>query len=114
LANLTTLYGGGSETVSSGGTDNGAQISGGTQIDFGVASGAAVLSGRVQNVSSGGVANGTTISFGGTENVWSGGTQSGTWVSSGGTLNAGEQRHGVERRRAERLFRRRSERHRRQ
>ena len=48
-ASATTVSSGGSETVSTGGTDLGAQISGGTQVDFGLASGATIVSWRHAN-----------------------------------------------------------------
>jgi autotransporter passenger strand-loop-strand repeat protein len=73
LGDLTAIFAGGSETVSAGGTDDGAQISGGTQTVFGLASGATVSSGGTETVSSGGTATSTTISNGGTEYVSSGG-----------------------------------------
>ena len=60
LADPTTIYSGGTEIVSAGGTDFGAQISGGTQLDYGVASGATVFAGS-QVVESGGTASSTTV-----------------------------------------------------
>jgi autotransporter passenger strand-loop-strand repeat protein len=51
--------------VSSGGTDLGAQVSGGTQFDYGFASGVTVFTGS-QVVESGGTASGSIVS-GGTE-----------------------------------------------
>jgi autotransporter passenger strand-loop-strand repeat protein len=83
LADPTTIYAGGSETVRAGGTDLGALISGGTQFDYGLASGATVFAGS-QVVESGGSASSTVIS-GGTEDVLSGGVTSNTTIS-GGTL----------------------------
>ena len=53
LADPTTIYSGGSEIVSAGGTDDGAQISGGTQLDYGLASGATIVSG-VEVIEAGG------------------------------------------------------------
>jgi fibronectin-binding autotransporter adhesin len=81
LADPTTIYSGGSEIISKGGTDLGAHISGGTQIDSGLVSGATIFAGS-QVVQSGGTAIGTTVSDGGTEIV-SGGTTSGTLLASG-------------------------------
>ncbi len=72
LADPTTIYAGGKEIISSGGSDAGAQISGGTQSVFGLASGATMFTGS-QVVQSGGKVSGTTLS-GGTERVNSGGT----------------------------------------
>ena len=85
LADPTTIYGGGSETITAGGTDVGAQISGGVQFDYGLASGVVIFAGS-QVVESGGTANSTTVSSGGMELILSGGSASGTGVSSGGTL----------------------------
>jgi autotransporter passenger strand-loop-strand repeat protein len=86
LADPTTIYAGGSETISSGGADDGAQISGGTQFDYGLASGATVLTG-LQVVDSGGTASGTTINSGGTEYISSGGTAVGvTFSGASGTF----------------------------
>jgi autotransporter passenger strand-loop-strand repeat protein len=45
VADPTVISSGGSETVSSGGTDLGALISGGTQLDFGFASGVTIFTG---------------------------------------------------------------------
>jgi autotransporter passenger strand-loop-strand repeat protein len=81
LADPATIYGGGSETISKGGTDLGADISGGTQIDSGLASGAVIFAGS-QVVRSAGTAIGTAVS-GGTEIVSSGGTTSNTLLASG-------------------------------
>ena len=66
-------HSGGLEIVSAGGTDLGAQISGGEQDVYGLASGATVFTGS-QVVESGGTASGTTVSSGGTLDVLSGGT----------------------------------------
>jgi fibronectin-binding autotransporter adhesin len=81
-ANSTVIVGGGVETVFSGSKDLAAQIRGGTQYDYSLASGVTV-SGGAQVVDSGGTANGTTLSSGGAQFVTSG-TASGTVVSSGG------------------------------
>jgi hypothetical protein len=72
-ADPTTVEAGGTETISAGGSDDGAQISGGTQYDYGSASNATVFSGGLQVVESGGVASDTTIN-GGTMDVVSGGS----------------------------------------
>src|SRR5262249_34269215 len=45
LADPATIYIGGRETISKGGTDLGAQISGGIQVDSGFASGATIFAG---------------------------------------------------------------------
>jgi autotransporter passenger strand-loop-strand repeat protein len=82
LASATTVYASGSETISKGGTDRGAQISGGTQTDSGLASGAVIFAGS-QVVRSGGTAFATTVWNGATEIVSSGGTTSGTVLSGG-------------------------------
>jgi autotransporter passenger strand-loop-strand repeat protein len=68
LADPATIYGGGSETISKGGTDLGTHISGGIQIDSGLASGAVIFAGS-QLVRSAGTAIGTSVSGGGTEIV---------------------------------------------
>src|SRR5205823_5262898 len=59
----TTTISGGIELVSSGGTDLGARVRGGTQNVFGLASNVTVFSG-VQDVQSGGTASGTIVSAG--------------------------------------------------
>jgi autotransporter passenger strand-loop-strand repeat protein len=82
LADPATIYSGGSETISKGGTDLGAEISGGVQIDSGLASGAVIFAGS-QVVGSGGTAVGTRVWSGATEIVSSGGTTSGTVLSGG-------------------------------
>jgi autotransporter passenger strand-loop-strand repeat protein len=82
LADPATIYGGGSETISKGGTDLGVNISGGIQIDSGLASGATIFAGS-QVVGSAGRAFGTSVSDGGTEIVSSGGTTLGTLLASG-------------------------------
>jgi autotransporter passenger strand-loop-strand repeat protein len=81
VADPATVYSGGSETISKGGTDRGAQISGGIQIDSGLASGTVIFAGS-QVVRSAGTAIGTAVS-GGTEMVSSGGTTSNTLLVSG-------------------------------
>jgi autotransporter passenger strand-loop-strand repeat protein len=45
LADPTTIYTGGSGAVSSGGTDDRAQVSGGIQLDYGLASGVTIFAG---------------------------------------------------------------------
>ena len=90
LADPTTIYSGGKEVVSANGTDAGAQISGGTQLVYGLASGVTIFAG-LQVVESGGTAvdvtiysGGTTINaVGGTISVQDGATVSGTLVNSG-------------------------------
>ena len=82
-----TIISGGTETVSSGGTDDGAKISGGTQLDYGLASGATIVTGS-QVVEAGGTASGTIIS-GGTEIVSAGGTDDGAKISGGTQLDYG-------------------------
>ena len=77
----TMLDSGGEEIVSSGGSDLCALISGGTQFDYGYASGAIVFSGA-QLIQSGGSASSTTIS-GGTEIVRAGGSDIGAHITNG-------------------------------
>ena len=68
-------------------------ISGGTQLDYSLASGATIFTGS-QDVESGGTASGTTIS-GGTEYVLAGGTALGAvFGSTSGTLDL-EQPQGL-------------------
>jgi autotransporter passenger strand-loop-strand repeat protein len=67
IADPTTIYSSGSETISAGGTDDGALISGGTQFDYGFASGVTVFAGS-QVVDSGGTASSTTTSAFGVPN----------------------------------------------
>src|SRR5262249_19683734 len=82
------LNSGGTELVSLGtptaGTDFGAIIAGGTQLDFSYASGVTILAGS-QVVESGGSASATVVS-GGTEIVSSGGTDIGATLSGGTQL----------------------------
>jgi autotransporter passenger strand-loop-strand repeat protein len=85
LPSWRLIYSGGTEIVSSGGTDFGALISGGEQDVYGYASGATVFTGS-QVVETGGSASGTVVSGGGLEIVSSSGTVSNTTVLSGGTL----------------------------
>ena len=92
LADPTRIMSGGKEIVNANGTDYGAQISGGTQLVFGLASGATALSG-VQVVGSGGTAIGTVfsggsliVSAGGTDIVQSGAAVGSVTVLKGGTL----------------------------
>jgi autotransporter passenger strand-loop-strand repeat protein len=82
-AGATAVYSGGVETISSGGTDLGAQILG-TQNVFGIASDAVIGSGGSQAVYFGGIASGTTINSAGEQVVWAGGTANATTVNSGG------------------------------
>jgi autotransporter passenger strand-loop-strand repeat protein len=91
-ANNTTISTGGRETINRGGTDIGAHISGGTQVDSGLASGTVILAGS-QIVA--GTAKDTIVSTGATEIVSSRGTTSNTvlnggyeTVMRGGTANA--------------------------
>ena len=64
LASGTIVNSGGTESVLFGGIDVGAQISGGTQYDYGSTNGDTIYSG-FQIVEAGGIASGTTISSGG-------------------------------------------------
>jgi autotransporter passenger strand-loop-strand repeat protein len=87
-ASGTTLVGGGTEYVSSGGLASGATASsGGEQVvlSAGTASGTTILNGGYQVVSSGGSAVGTTVSNGGREYVEAGAVASFTTVLSGGS-----------------------------
>ena len=74
----TTIDSGGEQYVLNGGRDSGAQISGGTQFDFGSATNAAVVASGSQIVESGGVATGTAILAGGVLEVNAGGTLAGS------------------------------------
>ena len=92
LADPTRIMSGGKEIVSANGTDYGAQISGGTQLVFGLASGATAFPGA-QVVGSGGTAINTIfsggsliVSAGGTDIVQSGAAVSNVTVLKGGTL----------------------------
>jgi autotransporter passenger strand-loop-strand repeat protein len=78
----TKIYAGGSEVISADGTDDAAQISGGTQLDYGLASSATVFAGS-QVVESGGTASSTTV-FSGAELVEPDGTADNTTVGNGG------------------------------
>jgi autotransporter passenger strand-loop-strand repeat protein len=91
----TTILGSGTETISAGGTDSGAQISGGEQDVFGVASGATVFSGGFEVVSSGGTASTTVVSNGGTLELLSGGTATRVVIHPGGSLVLGSGMAGV-------------------
>ena len=73
----------GSETISSGGSDSGAQISGGIQSVYGSVSGATIFAGS-QVVEFGGIASATTIS-GGTMELAVGGVTSGAITFAGAT-----------------------------
>ena len=83
-AGNTTIESGGTEIVSAYGIDDGAKISGGTQLVYGSASGATVFAG-LQVIESGGTASGTTVSGGGTLEVLSGGLADPTMIYSGGS-----------------------------
>ena len=85
MSRAATIISGGTETVSSGGTDDGAKISGGTQLDYGLASSTTVFTGS-QVVEAGGVASSTTVSSGGTLELVGSATASGFTIGSGGTL----------------------------
>ena len=81
-----TVSSGGSVVVSAHGTDDGAQISGGRQLDYGLASGGTIFTGS-QVVEAGGTASGTTVSSGGSATVLSGsGRRSTSTIIAGGTL----------------------------
>jgi len=81
---------GGSEIIASTGIDSGAQISGGEQDLFGLASGVTVFTGS-QVVESGGIASNTTVSSGGSLVVLSSGLADPAIIYSGGseTISAG-------------------------
>jgi serralysin len=79
----TTVYSNGVQVVASGNTNSGTTLNGGTQLDYGTASGTTVNSNGVQYVETGGTANSTTVNSGGVQNDY--GTASGT------TLNGGDQ-----------------------
>jgi antigen 43 len=83
VASATEIESGGIESIAAGGTDAGAQISGGTQLDFGLASGATIIAGS-QVVEAGGSASGTIVS-GGTLDVLASGVASLAAIDSGGT-----------------------------
>ena len=85
LADPTRILTGGREIVSASGTDYGAQISGGTQLIFGLASGATAFKGGSEIVSAGGVAAYATVSSGGLLVVSSNGLALGETIDSGGT-----------------------------
>ena len=89
IADPTLILSGGTEIVSAGGDDFGAQISGGTQVVFGLAQGATAFGGA-QIVRSGGVAVGTIVS-GGSAVVSARGGEIDAEVDSGGT-RAGQRR----------------------
>jgi fibronectin-binding autotransporter adhesin len=80
FADPTIIYVGGSETVGAGGTDLGAQISGGTQFDYGFASGVTIFTGS-QVIEAGGIASGTVVTANGSETVLAGGTDFGAQIS---------------------------------
>jgi autotransporter passenger strand-loop-strand repeat protein len=100
-----TIVSSGTTTVSAGGTDNGAQISGGTQLVYGVANAAIVFAGA-EIVESGGLASGTTVSSGGTLDVLGGGTAIAPHPNSGATScsSPGSHGHRSRIRRARRLW----------
>jgi autotransporter passenger strand-loop-strand repeat protein len=80
-ATAAVVSNGGTMTVTTGGTTNGATISaGGTLIDFGTVSGTVLDSGGGAYISAGGVAVGTTVRGGAADIVQFGGTASGTIV----------------------------------
>jgi autotransporter passenger strand-loop-strand repeat protein len=81
IADPAMIYSGGSETISSGSTDLGADISGGIQIDLGLVSGVTVFAGSLV-AGSAGTAIGTTVSSG-TKVVLSGGKTSSTVLRGG-------------------------------
>src|SRR5262249_18276274 len=88
VADPTTIFSGGLETILAGGIDSGAQISGGEQDVFGTASSATVFTG-LQLVEAGGVVSGTTIELGGQTVVLAGGQAVSALVASGtsGSMN---------------------------
>ena len=71
VASAATILAGGVESVTAQGSDDGASISGGTQLDYGLASGVDIFTGS-QAVETGGTAANTIVS-GGVLNVLSGG-----------------------------------------
>ncbi len=79
---------GGISLVSSGGFVSGNQLSGGSELVFGVTSAVEVHSGGVEVVASGGTANGTVVDGNGSLLVLSGGTAIDTVI--GGTLDLAE------------------------
>ena len=87
VASATTVLSGGTEIVSAHGSDFGAQISGGIELDFGLTSGATIYAGS-QVVESAGTAGNTTVSSGGTLDLLKGAVVSGVVVASGGTFVA--------------------------
>ena len=85
-ASGTIISSGGVETVSGHGVDFSAHVSsGGTQLDFGLASAVTVLKGGSQVIESGGSASGSIISSGGAETVSAHGTDFGAQIFSSGT-----------------------------
>jgi autotransporter passenger strand-loop-strand repeat protein len=85
FADPTTIYEGGIEVVSSGGTDLGAQIWGGEQDVFGYVSGVTIYAG-IEVVESGGTSDNTVVSSGGTLELLGGAFASMFTIGSGGTL----------------------------
>ena len=83
VADPTIILSGGRETISAHGIDDGGQISGGTQLIYGLASGATIFAGT-QGVENGGTAIGTTAS-GGILTVAKGGRAIDAAIDSGGT-----------------------------
>lgn len=65
-----------------GGTDRGARISGGVQLDYGLASGATIFAGS-QVVENGGIARASIVHSGGTEYVSAGGSINGVTIRGG-------------------------------
>ena len=73
IARPVTIASGGLDIVSARGSDFGAQVSGGTQLVYGLASGATLMTG-LQVIELGSIASRTLVSSGGTLDVLSGGT----------------------------------------
>ena len=86
-ADPTTIFSGGSETVSAGGTDLGAQVAGGRLfvLSGGTAVGGAISSGGTEIVSGHGFDASATVFGGGKLFVQSGGTAVDITIASGGT-----------------------------
>jgi autotransporter passenger strand-loop-strand repeat protein len=85
IARPVTIASGGLDIVSARGSDFGAQVSGGTQLVYGLASGATLMTG-LQVIESGGIASRTLVSSGGTLDVLSGGTAVAPQLFAGGAL----------------------------
>jgi autotransporter passenger strand-loop-strand repeat protein len=100
IADLTTVNASGVEYVNTGGTDNGATLSGGAQNVSGLASNATVDSGGEQVVETSGTAASTTVNASGYQDVY--GTANNTTIGNGGeqvVFAGGRQRHDDPRRR---------------